>query len=390
MSNNSLTRPFLSVLSFEDRCVPSAVAVKSADDSIMYTTSAADTVSPTPVVPAKRFAVGSGAGAVATVNVYDAKTNDVISTMTPFGPTYTGGVRVATADFTGDGIDDLAVATATGAARVMAFDGATGATIADFTPFAATGTGGAFVSTGDVNGDGRADLVVGSGVGRAPEVRVFAGQSLGTAPPAVVANASAKVATPALVTAPTPIHTFTPVGATAAYGVRVAAGDLNGDGKAEVVSASGNSVYSHQLSHVNDRFAPTRRGAVLKTVVASKQATFPFAADTQGVFVAVGDFSGTGRNDIAAGFVANGRARVRVVNGTDMKTMVMDAYSFNPGADGGVVVAMRDVTGDGKAEVFAASGLGQPVVRVLGGGVGGLTRSFSAFPANYQGGVYIG
>ena len=70
--------------------------------------------------------------------------------------------------------------------------------------------------------------------------------------------------------------------------------------------------------------------------------------------------------------------------------MVMDAYSFNAGPDGGVVVAMRDVTGDGKAEVLAASGFGTSVVRVLGGGMGGLTCSFSAFPASVQGGVYIG
>ena len=395
----SSRRRTLLALPLENRCVPNATldgteSVKPVEPSptdsevIVYT--ATTTTPETAAPPAKRFAVGAGAGSNGLVNIYDAKTNAVISTITPFGTSYTGGVRVATADVNGDGIDDLVAATASGAGRVMIFDGATGATIGDFTPWTKS-TGGAFVATGDVNGDGRADVVVGSGAGVAPEVRVFAGQSFSPTATITTSTEQTKTATaPTVVTAPTAIHTFTPSNGSKAFGVRVAAGDLNGDGKAEVVTASANSVVANSLSYQNEKASPTRRGAILRTTTVAKAVAFPTGTDTAGVFVAVGDFSGTGRNDIAVGFVANGRARVRVVNGIDRKSMVMDAYSFNAGTDGGVAVALRDVTGDGKAELLAASGFGTSIVRVLGGGTGGLTRSFAAFPASVQGGVYVG
>lgn len=389
----STPRTTLFALPLESRCVPNATvdgtdAIKPVDPTPIDSEVTIQTLS-TPATPAKRFAVGAGVGSNGLVNVYDAKTSAIISTLTPFGTTYTGGIRVATADLTGDGIDDLVAATATGAGRVIVFDGATGNTISDFTPWTKA-TGGAFVSTADVTGDGRIDLVVGSGAGIAPEVRVYAGQALQSINQTPTTAAKTTATTPTIVTNPTAYHTFTPTGASAAYGVRVAAGDLNGDGKAEVITASANSVFANSLSLQNEKASPSRRGAILKTVVTTKQVQFPVGTDTAGMFVSVGDYSGTGRNDIAAGFVANGRARVRVVNGTDLKTMVMDAYSFNTGTDGGVTIALKDVTGDGKAEVLAASGFGTSIVRVINGGSGGLVRSFAAFDSSVQTGVYVG
>lgn len=391
------TRTSLFVAPLEDRCVPDASTTGSIANTLTPPLVTTQIVSqPT---PAARYAVGTGAGSNGMVNIYDATTNNLISTVTPFGTSYTGGVRVAMADLNGDGISDLVAATATGPAHVVVIDGATSATLGDFTPFAAA-KGGAFVATGDVNGDGRADLIVGSGAGTAPQVLVYAGQSFqpttATTETATAVTAStlntaySKVALPQIVTNPTAINTFTPSNGDANFGVRVAAGDLNGDGKAEVFTASANSVLSNSLSLVNAKASPTRRGAILQTVVTSKSIQFPTKPDTAGMFVAVGDYSGTGRNDVAAGFVANGIARVRVVNGNDGRTMVMDAYSFNASPDGGVAIAMRDVNGDGKADVLAASGIGTSIVRVINGGMGGLITSFSAFDKSVQGGVYIG
>jgi fibronectin-binding autotransporter adhesin len=387
----SLRRLF-ALAPLEDRSVPDAGVATSETIQFPDTTRIvlpAETVAaetpevvgmsaePPVVIPAnaKRYAVGSGAGANALVNIYDAKTNAIISTITPFGTDYTGGVRVALADVTGDGVDDLIAATATGAGRVRVFDGMTGETIADFTPWSKS-TGGAFVAAADVTGNGRVDVVIGSGAGVAPEVRVYEGE--------VLKPKQGEVS------APTAVHTFTPTGASSAFGVRVAAGDLNGDGKAEVITGSKNSVFANKLTLVHENvnhyvIAPSPR-----TVVSASQIQFSPASDTAGVFVAVGDYSGTGRNDVAVGYSANKMARIRVVNGVDRRTRVMDAFSFVAGPDGGVAVAMKDVSNDGKADVIAAGAYGTSIVRILGGGTGGLMASFTAFGSSYQGGVFVG
>ena len=78
--------------------------------------------------------------------------------------------------------------------------------------------GGNTVSTGDVSGDSKADIIVGSGPGAGPHVKIFSGVSVGgtelqTLPP--------------------------PYAASCKGGVRVAVGDLDGDGIAELITAGG-------------------------------------------------------------------------------------------------------------------------------------------------------
>ena len=68
---------------------------------------------PTLLLGYPRFAVGADAGGPATVTVYNPD-QSVAATLTPF-PDSPGGVRVAEADFNGDGIPDLAVGTGPGA-----------------------------------------------------------------------------------------------------------------------------------------------------------------------------------------------------------------------------------------------------------------------------------
>ena len=120
--------------------------------------------------------VGSGAGAPAQVKVYDAKTHKLLETLTPFGAAFKGGVSVAAADLNGDGKADVIAGTGPGAkAQVVAFSGATSTLLETLTPFSPSFTGGVAVAAADTNQDGKADVVAATGSGTASVIRVFSG-----------------------------------------------------------------------------------------------------------------------------------------------------------------------------------------------------------------------
>ena len=130
------------------------------------------TVSPPP--PADLFAVATGAGTPVQVKVFEAN-GTLRFTLRPFDG-FTGGAAVTTADVTGDGVDDIVVGAGVGATggHVKVFDGASGAEIRSF--FAFEGFLGAVsVGTGDLTGDGLADIIVGAGAGGGPHVKAFNG-----------------------------------------------------------------------------------------------------------------------------------------------------------------------------------------------------------------------
>ncbi len=121
-----------------------------------------------------RFDVGSGTGHAPLVAGLNASGGTVWNNV-PFDSTFTGGVRVASGDFNGDGVLDAVVGTGPGiTAEVKVLDGATRKTLFDFNPFG-TFTGGVYVAAGDITGDGRADLLISPDRGGGPRVRIFSG-----------------------------------------------------------------------------------------------------------------------------------------------------------------------------------------------------------------------
>ena len=97
---------------------------------------------------------------------------------TPFSDDFSGEVRTAVGDVTGDFRPDLIVAAGPGGgSRVRVLDGVTLVPVADFLAFEPAFRGGVYVAAGDVNRDGHADIVVGAGEGGGPVVKVFDGQN---------------------------------------------------------------------------------------------------------------------------------------------------------------------------------------------------------------------
>src|SRR5207248_577426 len=102
-------------------------------------------------VPAGLLAVGTGPGVPALVRVFDAATTVEVRSFLPYGAGFVGGVNVATGDVTGDGTADIITAAGAGAGpHVKVFDGATGAEVRSFFAYGPSFPGGVTVAAGDV------------------------------------------------------------------------------------------------------------------------------------------------------------------------------------------------------------------------------------------------
>jgi hypothetical protein len=249
--------------------------------------------------------------------------------VTPFGPGYHGGVRIARGDINGDGVADLITVTGPGVeSRIRVWDGRTAALIVDVDPFPGY-LGGLWVAAGDVNGDGLADIVVGADEGTEPHVKVFSG------------NGQALLAS---------FYAYSPgfVG-----GVRVAVGDVNGDGYDDIVTAPGFGAGPHVAVFDGKSIAA---GAV--TDPARLADFYIFSPDmTAGINIAVGDINGDGYADIIAG-PSFGPAHLRIISGQALSSgqgLVDVTSMFAWGGDTGLRVAAVDVDGNGHTDIVAAT-----------------------------------
>jgi hypothetical protein len=271
----------------------------------------------------------------------------------PYGAGFTGGIRVALGDVDGDGLPDIITAPGSGAPTVRVHSGFNGALIDSFDAYAPTFLGGVYVAAGDVNSDGRADIITGTGAtaGSTPHVKVFDGRSGAE------------------------IRSFLAYGAGFAGGVTVAAGDVNGDGRADIITGT-----STAASHV--KAFDGRTSAELRSF-------FAYAGFNGGVYVAGGDLNGDGREDIITGAAAGGAPHVKVFSGVDLAE-IASFFAYTPGFTGGVRVGATDLDGDRDADIITGPGAGMAptIARFLGpGATPGATML--AFDPAYTGGLFV-
>src|SRR5439155_19940268 len=88
-------------------------------------------------------------------------------------PRFVGGVHVAAGDLDGDGRADIVTGAGPGGGPNVRVFNAGGGLISSFMAYEPGFPGGATVAVGDVDGDGRADVVTGAGPGGGPLVKVF-------------------------------------------------------------------------------------------------------------------------------------------------------------------------------------------------------------------------
>ncbi|MDB5310402.1 MAG: exo-alpha-sialidase [Gemmataceae bacterium] len=283
------------------------------------------------------IAVASDRGPETVVQVFDRLTGALRFQVTPF-PGFTGGASVASGDLTGDGIADLIVGAGPGAGpAVEVFSGLDGSLMYSFFAYEPTFTGGVNVAAADITGAGHADIIIGSGVGGGPRVRVLDGITL-----AVVRD--------------TFVYESTFRG-----GVNVATGDVNGDGTPDVITSAGAGGGPRVVVLDGKTFRPI-------------SSFFAFDPNSRtGFSIAAGNVTGSGRASVIVGAGRGVPAQVRVFEGLS-GALITNFYVNDPAQSGtavpsiqfdaGVRVAAADLTGDGIDDIITVKGAGStPTIR---------------------------
>jgi FtsP/CotA-like multicopper oxidase with cupredoxin domain len=222
--------------------------------------------------------------------------------------------------------------------------------------------GGVSVAVGDVNGDGIDDVAVGAGQGGEPRVKVYSGADR------------------------TLLFDFLAFPRSMRGGVRVALGDVNGDGYEDIIAGAGSG--SPEV-----RIFSGRDGSPLGSFLAYTN------GPQTGVFVAAADVAGNGRTDIITGPGQGAKPEVRVFD--DAFQLVSSLMAYDSSFRGGVTVGTGLITGKAFPSIVTGAGQGAlPEVAVFQVDfsnpdnpppqpVWDTRARFLAFEASFRGGVSV-
>jgi hypothetical protein len=307
--------------------------------------------------------------AVATagwVRVFDYGSSQQLFQFQPYAG-FTGSISVAVADVTGDSIPEIITAPgAGGGPDVKVFNGSTGAQIASFYAFGADFRGGVYLAAGDLDRQGYADIVATPGPGGGPVVAVFDGKT------------DAELAQ---------FYAFAP---TFRGGLRVAVGDVNGDGAADVVVTAGPG---------GGPVVAVFAGPILSQGNPARLYNDFYALDPSlrmGFYVTVGDSTGAGYSEIFLSADQGGGPRVVSYNVHDWALdggpmLIASIFAGNPADRSGLRISAVPLNGDGTIALLTAEGYGAlPIAYIYEPLTGKQRDAFYAWTLTSIEGVEVG
>jgi len=276
----------------------------------------------------------------------------IINKFLAFGNSFKGGANVATGDVDGDGLTEIIIGAGAGnSPEIKIFDSG-GKFKKQFFAFDKKFKGGVNLAVADIDGDGSSEIIVGAGATGGPHIRVY--------------NHKAELK-----------RQFFAYDKNFRGGVNVAAGDVDGDGLAEIVAGAGVGggpqvrIFKNNGNLMGQYFAYDKR----------------FRG---GVNVAVGTFNDSVRNGSSMIITSPGKGggpQIRIFDSHFKLHGQFFAYTEH--FKGGVNIFMADIDRDGQKEIITGAGPGgTPHVRAFDDN-GTLVSSFYAYEDTFGGGVSV-
>ncbi len=277
---------------------------------------------------ANEIIAGTDTGLSPEVRVLDSG-GKVLARFFAYESTSRSGVRVNTCDVNGDGLDEIITSQGVGALPVVKIFNGSGSQLGSFSVLDGAFKGGIFLACGDIDGDSTQEIIVSAGRGGGAQVMVYdsAGKTF--------AN-------------------FFAYAKTFRGGIRVAAADMDADGRDEIITGP-------------DLGAPHIQIFKIKTGSISRLSPgfYAFNSDYRGgVSVAGVDTNGDGIKELVVGVGSNATPLVRIFN--IRQQLQKQFYAFVATFTGGVNVSGSDTNGDGTQELLVAPrSVGGPQVRII-------------------------
>ncbi len=154
--------------------------------------------------------VGVGKGGVPTVKIFNMN-GEMQYQFLPYDNSYLGGINVATGDVNKDGVPEIIVSPQMGSLPIRVFD-KYGRLRSEFKAYPFSFNGGINIAVGDIDNDGQSDIITAPGIGGGPQVRIF--------------NWQGRL-----------LNQFFTYDKNFRGGVNLTVGDVDGDGRNEIVTA---------------------------------------------------------------------------------------------------------------------------------------------------------
>ncbi len=323
------------------------------DDPTPGSTTTTSTTSTTlPGTPRVKITTGPGAGGGPHIRVLNG--DGTAAGASFFDGAETAGKRVARGDLDGDGIDEIITAGGANSSGYVSVYNATGVLLVSTLPYG-NFTGGIFVAAGDINNDGFDEIITAAGPGGGPHVRTFSYSKPANSPASLLGsngfyafdqtfgggvtvgagdlnNDGKDEILTGMASQGSLLRSFSYTGTGGATkgieiapyggftgGVFPAAGDITGDANAEIVTATGpGGGGDPHLRTFNPNGTPIGGGV------------YAYNVGFRGGFsVAVGDINGDGKGEIITGAGPGGGPHVKVFNASLVKQSEFFAYAAN-------------------------------------------------------------